>query len=137
MSSDEYKALVLRYLDQIQTKHNLDVLDQFLSAGITDHTAPPGAPKGIDASRQFFKALFRAFPDMRPVVHDQAVEGNKVWTYKTMKGTHLGEYMGIAPTGKTIEYAVIDIVRIQAGRITDHWAVGDRLSLMKQLGLVS
>ena len=136
MSAEENKAISRRYVEEVQSKHDLDAMEDFISPDIVDHTGPPGAPRGLERSKQFFASLFRAFPDLRAEIHEQIADDDKVWTYKTMHGTHHGEFLGLAPTGNSISFDVIDIVRIKHGKITDHWAVSDQLGLRRQLGLV-
>jgi predicted ester cyclase len=53
-----------------------------------------------------------------------------------MRGTHLGELFGIAPTGKKVEVDQINIERIQNSRIVEHWRVTDELAQQRQLGLI-
>ena len=57
-------------------------------------------------------------------------------TRKTFHGTHQGPFMGMPPTGKQAAVDVIDIFRIEDGKIAEHWAVTDMLGLMKQLGMI-
>ncbi|MCZ6614225.1 MAG: ester cyclase [Chloroflexi bacterium] len=136
MSAEENKAIARRYVEEVQSGHDLDAMERYISQDIVDHTGPPGSVPGIERSKQFFAGLFRAFPDLRAEIHEQIADDDKVWTYKTMHGTHLGDFFGTAPTGKSISYDVIDIVRIRDGKITDHWAVSDQLGMRRQLGLV-
>jgi predicted ester cyclase len=44
--------------------------------------------------------------------------------------------MGVAPTGRPIAFAVIDILRLENGKVVEHWAIQDRLALMQQLGML-
>ena len=55
-------------------------------------------------------------------------------TYKTYHGTHRGELFGIAPTGRKIQFETVDVMRVQNGKITEHWGVTNLFSLMQQLG---
>ena len=64
-----------------------------------------------------------AFPDLHAEIHDQLVDGDKVVTRKTFHGTHKGEFMGIAPTGREVAFDVIDIVRVRDGFMVEHWNV--------------
>jgi predicted ester cyclase len=57
-----------------------------------------------------------------------------VTTRKTFRGTHRGEFLGIAPTGRSISFDAIDVVRIADGRIAEHWNVVDLMGLLQQIG---
>ena len=137
MSLEENKAAVRRYIDELQTKHNLEAVYEFLDPSYVNHVAPPGQDPGRDGSRQFLGMMAAAFPDLHTEIHSQIAEGDDVVTHKTMRGTHKGEFMGVPPTGKQIELKVIDILRFSNGKITAHWAVADRTSMLETLGLIT
>jgi predicted ester cyclase len=72
----------------------------------------------------------------KAVIHSQVAEGDKVVTHKTFHGTHKGEFRGIPPTGKKVAIELIDIFRISGGKLMEHWAVVDWMSVMQQLGVL-
>ena len=78
--------------------------------------------------------LRAGFPDHDAVVHDQLVDGDKVITRKTFTGTHGGEFLGVPPTGRRVTIGVIDIVRVDDGKIVEHWNVVDLLGALQQMG---
>jgi predicted ester cyclase len=59
---------------------------------------------------------------------------NSTWLFT---GTHKGEFMGHAPTGKPVTFFAIDILRIRGGKIVEDWHLEDNLTLLEQLGVVS
>ena len=65
-----------------------------------------------------------------------AADGDEVWIHHVSRGTHKGEWMGMPATGKSIEVAAIDRVRVRDGRMTEHWGVTDIMTMMQQLGAV-
>ena len=136
MSAEENKALVHRFVDEVQSQGNTDVIDEICSPEFVNHSSPPGLP----ADREGIKivtAMFRqAFPDSYFTVEDMVAEGDKVATRKTFHGTHEGEFMGIPPSGRSVRMGLIDIVRIIDGRVVEHWSVGDNLGMMQQLGVI-
>jgi steroid delta-isomerase-like uncharacterized protein len=135
MSLEEKKALVCRFIEEVQNQHNLDVLDELCSPDLVDHSGTT-SPPNLEGTKAFFAMMFAAFPDMRFEIRLQLAEGDKVMTYKTFHGTHQGAFMGIPATGKDVTFDNIDILTVTDGKITEHWAVGDMLSLMQQLGVV-
>jgi steroid delta-isomerase-like uncharacterized protein len=137
MSPQEHKALVQRFVDEAQTKGNLDAVDEFLAKSFIDHSALPGFSPDRDGVKQLFAVFRTAFPDFRAVIHDQIAEGDKVVTRKTFHGTHQGEFFGIPATGKQVTIEVIDIVQFGNGKIIDHWNVVNQLGLMQQLGVIA
>jgi predicted ester cyclase len=130
------RDLVNRMVEEIQNKKRIELCDELFSADFVNHTPPPGIPADRAGMRELFARLHAAFPDGRVTVLDQAAESDRVWTRKAFKGTHTGTFAGVAPTGKTVTYEVIDILAVRDGKLAEHWAVVDRLDLSLQLGLV-
>jgi predicted ester cyclase len=79
--------------------------------------------------------LLRAFPDLHVTVEELLAEGDKVVIRNTVTGTQLGEYMGLPPTGKSVTYKEMFILRFANDRIVETWGVVDVLSQMRQLGI--
>jgi steroid delta-isomerase-like uncharacterized protein len=80
--------------------------------------------------------LYRAFPDLHITVEELIAEGDKVVEKDMVTGTHQGEYNGLPPTGKSVSYNEIFIMRFVNGRIAEIWGVVDVLSQLRQLGMV-
>ncbi|UCD78686.1 MAG: ester cyclase [Desulfobacterales bacterium] len=137
MSTEENKAVVRRFVEEVQNRHDINALEKLFSPDYVDHSHISNLPPTLDGTKKFFSILFAAFPDIRVTIHDQVAEGDRVVTRKTFHGTHQEEFMGIPSTGKPIAVDVIDIFRVADGKILEHWAVADMLGLMQQLGVVS
>ena len=136
--SEENKAVVRRWVEEVQSAHRFEVMEEIFATDIVNHDHAGGlpSPQGIEGIREFFKGMFAGFPDFRAVIEDQIAEGDKVVTRKVVSGTHQGEFMGIPPTGNRFEVPVIDIFRVVDGKCTDHWSVVDQMGMMGQLGLL-
>ena len=135
MSLQENKALVRRYVDEVQSQHNLAAIDELFSPAFINHDNEADPP-GTEGVKRFFTILFDAFPDARFTIHLQLAEGDKVMTYKTLQGTHLGYFMGIPPTGKRVSFSGMDVFTVVHGKLAEHWSVSGMLELMQQLGVV-
>ncbi|MEO0796540.1 MAG: ester cyclase [Verrucomicrobiota bacterium] len=127
------KALMREFIDVVQNQHDLEAIDRFFSPDFVNYTIQPPFPKNREGSTEVHRALFAGIPDLKTVIDDLAADGDKVWTYKTMSGTHAGDLYGIPPTGQAIRFKVIDIMTIQNGKITEHWHVTDLGQLLDQL----
>lgn len=75
-----------------------------------------------------------AFPDVQIVIDDQVAEGDRVASRWLNLGTHTGEFMGIAPTGKHVSFSGMSIDRIEGGKVVESWMNWDELGLLRQLG---
>jgi predicted SnoaL-like aldol condensation-catalyzing enzyme len=133
MTAENNKALVRRFVEEAQCRHNLAAVDEYLSPEFVDHSVPPGLPPTREGVKLQFGMFLAALPDLQAIIHDQVADADKVVTRKTLRGTHQGDLLGIPPTGKTVNIEVIDILRVQNGVITDHWNLVDTLSLLRQL----
>ena len=131
MSLEENKAIVRRFVDAYN-KRNLDVFDDLLAPDYFDHTSKVG-PEGL---KQLMNMAFKAFPDFYETIEDIIAEGDKVWARITFTGTHTGEWMGIAPTGKKITTEMVDIFRIVNGKLVEYRDVNNNLDFLKQLGII-
>jgi steroid delta-isomerase-like uncharacterized protein len=106
------------------------MVDELSEPNAMLHTPAAQGP----AYKEVFAALYRAYPDLHIAVEDLIAEGDKVVCRNVVTGTHRGEFLGIAPTGKSIAYNEIFIFRFVNGRIAEGWGVVDVLSQMRQLG---
>lgn len=108
-----------------------------LSDDFVEHEEVPGLPLTKEGVRQFFTAYLAAFPDLRMEVEDVIAGDDRVVARVRQTGTHRGEFMGIAATGKAIDVETIDIVRFAAdGTAVEHWGVTDVMKMMQQLGVL-
>ena len=129
------KAAVRRTAEVVFNGRQIDRLGEFFTDDVVDHTLPPGTPQGLGSKRAQVEAFLTAFSDLKIEYQDQVAEGDKVAGRVTMTGTHDGEMFGIPPTGKSISVSGMDVLRFADGKIAEHWAVIDQLSMMQQLGL--
>jgi steroid delta-isomerase-like uncharacterized protein len=133
---EENKTLVRHFVDEVQSRGNIDLIDELCSPEFVNHSAPPGLPANREGVKLVTSMFRQAFPDSYFGVEDMIAEGDKVATRKTFHGTHEGEFLGIPPTGRPVSIGLIDIVRVADGRVVEHWSIGDSLGMMEQLGVI-
>ncbi|MFD8388093.1 ester cyclase [Streptomyces sp. NPDC059680] len=143
MSIDEEtrnKAAAARLHDAVATR-DLEIvsktIDELVAPDVLFHAPVPMGMTGVQALKQVWTVLFRAFPDLYVTVEDVIAEGDRVVARNTVTGTHRGEYRGMPPTGRSVTYGEIFIFRFEGGRIAEVWGVVDVFSQMRQLGVVS
>jgi len=120
MSLEENKAIIRRVLA---------ALDRHDFGALGDH---PGLYQTV--ARQ--PMIRTSFPDLQTTIEQQIAEGDTVATRATMRGTHLGEFMGVAPTGKQFTITVLLIDKIEDGKIVLHHANADWIGVLVKLGVV-
>ena len=133
---EPHKAVVRRFLSEAFEKGNLGAVDELVADNYVDHTPPPKIPDNKAGLKQTVKMFRSAFPDLRMSVEDIVEEGNKVAFRTVTHGTHRGELMGIAPTGRSVSVNEEHFLRFTDGKIAEHWGVEDNLAMMQQLGVV-
>ncbi len=133
MVIEENKALVRRFVEDVINGSRPAALDEFLSESYAYH-APGMEIAGSQGLRQVFAMLRSAFPDWREDIEDLIAEGDRVVFRVTGRGTHRGEFQGIPPSGRPVTVSDTDIVRIEEGRLAEHWANFDQLGMLTQIG---
>ncbi len=133
------KAVVQRYVDEIQNAHSLDALESIFAEDFIDHMASSGGLYlgGMEGLKRGYATFLDAFPDLHVTVEDMIAEGDKVVAYKTLSGTHRGTHLEIPPTGKRVQYQIISIYRIKNGKIAEYWGLQDEISLKRQLDVIA
>ena len=80
--------------------------------------------------------MSEAFSDLRMAEADNVKEGDKLAFRWLLSGTHEGEFMGVAGTGRRVEAMGMDIVRVAGEKIVDHWGEFDAMGLLRQIGAI-
>jgi predicted ester cyclase len=111
-------------------------IDELVAPDAVIRTPLPIDATGAQALKQIWAMLLRTYPDIHLTVEDVIAEGDKVVGRTTVTGTHRGEFMGAAPTGKTVTYDEIFIFRFAAGLVVETWGVVDVYAQMKQIGVI-
>jgi predicted ester cyclase len=137
MSTEQNKANFRAIPEKLINTGNLAAADELFTPDYIEHVPfPPGFPSGVAGFKAFFSMLRSAFPDLHYHVELVLAEGDMVTGLVTVSGTHNGEFMGIAPTGKHITWMETHIGRLVDGKLAEHWGLTDQLSMLQQLGVV-
>lgn len=132
----DLKALCQRFYDDVMTKGDLEALDELVDEAFVDHEEFPGLSNDKAGMITWLTMMREAFPDFSMEVVAMVNEGDEVWAQAVVRGTHQGEFMGIEPTGRSVEVPAIDRVRLVGDKAVEHWGVTDTLLMMQQLGVV-
>jgi steroid delta-isomerase-like uncharacterized protein len=134
--SDENKAIARGALEAFGSG-DVDRLEELIAPDVVDHDPyNPFASEGLEGVKKGVNMYREAFPDLQFTIEDQIAEGDKVATRWTGTGTHQGELMGAAPTGKSATVTGIAIDRIEGGKIVETWGNWDTLAMMQNVGLI-
>lgn len=102
--------------------------------GFLDHAPWPGHTPDLAGFQAGFAEMLEAFPDLSAKVRRTVTEGDLLTVHFSMSGTNLGAFMGEPASGRTFEIEAIDILRLEDGKVVEHWGVLDAAAMMEQLG---
>ena len=136
--TNDLMAMTQRSIEEVWNKGDLSVVDELFAADAV-HTGPPSTgavTNGIEERKQFITAVRTAFPDVKFTIdRGMLARANRVTVQWTFSGTHQGEFMGVAATGKKVTNSGISILTFAKGKIVDTYAMWDPLNLWRQLGV--
>jgi len=132
LSLEENKAIIRRWFEA-ENKKDLSPIEDIVAPDFVDHTHQL---RSREEYKKRITMFIKGFPDFHETIEDIIAEGDKVWVRFKFTGTHKGEYLGLAPTGKKITVECVDIFRMVDGKAVEEWEVADGLDSLKQLSLI-
>jgi steroid delta-isomerase-like uncharacterized protein len=136
ISATDNKAIARYLTEEVFNKGNLDAVDEIISPNFTHHDPNTREfTSGPAGYKQFLQGYRKAFPDLHITIEEQIAEGDLVVDRWVGRGTHQGELMGMAATGKQVSITGMTIHRIAEGKIVETWNNFDSLSMVQQLGI--
>lgn len=137
--SEENKALLQRWFDEVWNKGRAEAIDEMFAAdgiahGLSDDPSNP--MRGAADFKPFHQTFRGAFPDIQVVVEDMIAEGDKVAARCSVRGKHVGDHLGIAASNATIDFDGMCILRIRDGKIVEAWNNFDFMRMNRQIGLM-
>ena len=133
-TTETNKTVVLEFVEQFWNAGNMAAVGTLLALDATIHQPAVG---GVDGLQAFSRALRAAFPDWHSTPEELIAEGDLVAERWTGRGTHQGEFQGIAPTGRQVDVPGVVFYRVQAGQIVEFRGSFDMLRMLQQLGATS
>jgi steroid delta-isomerase-like uncharacterized protein len=133
MTTDENKAIVRRFIDEIFVQGNRATVDELLDEDFVAHTWPStGHPK--DDLKAAIERASTALENPTFSIDDMIAEGDRVAARLTTAATQVGPFMGMEPSGKSYSIEEIHIFRLRDGKLVEHWHQFDQMGMMRQLG---
>jgi steroid delta-isomerase-like uncharacterized protein len=137
--SEENKENMRRVLEEAFGQGKIEIIDEILDPDFVcyDPNSEAGAVRGAETIKAEIEYFRNAVPDLTYTVEDQVVEGDKVVSRYTVRGTHQGEFFGVPGSGKHIEMTGINIDRFdESGKLIEEWPEYDLLGAMQQMGAI-
>jgi len=135
MTDSTNESIYRRLIEEGFNQGNLAVVDELVAPNGLEHQR--GSEGGSQGTKKTITYLRSAFPDFKITIDEVVVAGDKVWARQKGGGTNLGSFAGHPPTGRKAFIDVLDVCRIEDGKIVEHWGVPDQLGMMMALGLIT
>jgi predicted ester cyclase len=110
--------------------------DEVLAAEFVDHNPMPNQPPGSAGFREWMRATRAVFPDLTVTVQDVVADRDRLAARVRYRGTHGGTFLGIAATGKEVDFEAFHFARFRNGSIVEWWGTADLLGALQQIGAV-
>jgi steroid delta-isomerase-like uncharacterized protein len=136
MSLEQNKSRVLRYVEQVLNEGKFEAFKDRLSPNYRRQITAAAAALTADEQKKRLAGIRAAFPDIHLTVEDVIAEGDRVAFRMTLQGTHQGMFQGIPATNKQVMVTALDVIRIENGRISEHWGGPDMVAILQQIGAV-
>jgi steroid delta-isomerase-like uncharacterized protein len=120
-AEEKNKALVRTFFEEAWGKGNVAAVDEFMADEYVEHPRPSTLPPGTEGLKQLIAAYRTAFPDLKMTLDDIFAEGEMVAFRWSVSGTHLGDWLGIPPTGNHVRATGITVFRIAGGKVVESW----------------
>jgi len=133
MSISTNKAIAVRFIAEVWNAGDLRVADEIIHP---DYDVP-GIGRGPGAVKHNVTVFRAAFPDLVWTIDDAIAESDRVAMRLTLRGTHLGTFRGIAPTGRSVTMQEMVFWRLVDGQLHTGWFQADMLGMRSQLGMLS
>ena len=122
--------------DAVAAANKQFILDYFAALNKDKSPATVDAYMTDEVLKEHIVMFETAFPGYQLTAEEMIAEGNLVFVRTRFEGTHDGDLMGIAPTGKAVSIEIALTYRIENGKIVDHWMLADLLGVMQQIGAI-
>jgi serine phosphatase RsbU (regulator of sigma subunit) len=132
-TEEENKAIFRRYVEEAWNQSNLELADEIFDRYLAHQPNGSVLERGPEDVRRFIGEFHSAFPDFHCAIEDQIAQDDRVMTRWRLRGTHQGEFRGLAPTGEEVQINGIGIFRFSSeGKVVESWDSYDQLNLMRQ-----
>jgi len=130
-------AVARRLASDVFSKGDMKSFDEIFADAYVNHNIPvPGVPGTKAGFRELVLATRKAFPDVSVKVQDVVADGDFVVFHDSVTATSRGEFFGVPPNGKRLDWTEIHFLRLANGKIIEHWTNFDQVRILQQLGVI-
>jgi predicted ester cyclase len=136
MGHEENKSAVAEAIGHFNDSNGRRVYLEIHDSSVTAHGLGSADPVDFEGVTQFYETLWSAFPGVEATIEEMIAEGDPVSFRVTVRGTHRGEFMGVAPSGNQVTFGVQNIYRFRDSKVVERWSNPDLFGLMVQIGAI-
>ena len=136
MTVDQNKRLVRRFCEEVLNTGDVTDVASFIAPDYVEVYDNVRYPLGLEGAKEHVLGVRRTYADLHLTIEQQIGEGEWVVSVVTMRGTHVGEWLGIAPTGKPVQMTAVNVNRVVDGRIVEHGGAANLLGPLVEIGAV-
>ncbi len=133
MQAESCKDLVRRYYEALWNRWDFDLADELIAESIVFRGSLGIGVQGREGFKEYMRVVRAAFPDFHNCIEELIAENDRVAARLTYTGTHRGQVLGVAPTGRQVSYAGVALFRVVDNRIAEGWVLGEIHGLVQQL----
>ncbi len=136
MSLEANKQLVRRFYEEIINELKLDVIPEVVGEEYTEVMDGGRYEVGLEGAKEHAVGVRETYPDLHLVIDRQIAEGEWVVSCVTATGTHSGEWMGMAPTGRHVTLTAVNVDRVVDGKLVEHGGAANMLGPLLEIGAI-
>jgi steroid delta-isomerase-like uncharacterized protein len=133
MSAEDNKSVNLHWI-QAFNERDWATETAYRTPDYVAHMSGMPMPLDNDAWNGFMAEFTQAFPDAQISVEASLAERDMVASRWTITGTHGGPFQGVGATGRLVSFSGCDFSRVVGGKVAEHWAQFDLVSVLAQIG---
>jgi steroid delta-isomerase-like uncharacterized protein len=131
--STQNQTIVHRWMEEVWNKGRVDAIDEMLAGDVVIHGLGGEAIRGPEGYRPFFESMHNTFSQIDVVVDDAVEQGDTIAARCTVRGTHTGDGIGVAPTGRRVEFSGMTMVKVKDGKMIAAWNNFDFAGMLQQI----
>ena len=136
MDTESNKDIVRRFYEEIVNTGKTKKIADFISPDIIETDGVVRIQSGIEGMIEHVRGVRETYPDLKLTIERQIAEGDWVVSIITARGTHLGEWIGIAPTGRKLVYGGVNVDKVVDGKMVEHGGAANILSPLLEIGAI-
>lgn len=114
------KEMIRYFYEEIVSKNKITEIEKYVSINCTARSGETNIPIGVEGMRQHVIDVRKTYPDLKIRIIRQHEENNVVISEIITDATHTGEWLGIKPTGKKLQFTGVNIDLVNDNKIIEH-----------------